>query len=512
MSVKAQTQEKLVRDLESLKKRVAELEISESHHCQVEEALWRSEITLQAILEAYPVGICLTQKRVIEWGNKAFYRIFGYPEGSLEGTKTRDFYTEEKEYRRVGRALFMPPENERVAQTETRLLDKNGKLVDCHLQASPLDPSNPDKGYILAMMDITQRKRADAALREREKRFKYISFHDGLTGLYNRTFFEEQISLLDKNLPRLSPLSIISIDVDGLKLINDTFGHKAGDDLLVAVSELVSKPFRNIDIIARIGGDEFCVILPGVATQMATEKREEIIQLVDKYNSKNPTIPMSISIGMATSQGLKGESIYDIYQKADDNMYGYKLTQAGSPRSKVIDILLTALSERDFIAEGHVERLLKMADKMARRLKLSDSEKRNLFLLAKVHDMGKVGIPDEILFKPAKLTKKEYDKMKEHSRIGHRIASRSKELSHIANLILCHHEFWDGTGYPSCLKGEEIPMECRILSIMDAFDAMTSKRPGNTLRNKREAIKELRRCSGKQFEPELVEEFIRSIE
>jgi len=153
-----------------------------------------------------------------------------------------------------------------------------------------------------------------------------------------------------------------------------------------------------------------------------------------------------------------------------------------------------------------------MARKMADRMNLSDAEQRNLLLLAKVHDMGKVGIPDEILFKSNRLTKKEYEKMKEHSRIGYKIASRSKELSHIANLILCHHEFWNGSGYPAGLQGEEIPLECRILCIMDAYDAMTSERPGNSRKSREAAVEELRRCAGTQFEPRLVEAFIRMLE
>jgi len=189
-------------------------------------------------------------------------------------------------------------------------------------------------------------------------------------------------------------------------------------------------------------------------------------------------------------------------------MYQYKLIQAESQKSKVIDILLAALAERDFVAQGHAERLTAMAELMSRRLSLPDDTRKNLVLLAKVHDIGKVGIPDKILFKSRKLSEEEHRKMKEHAQIGYGLASRSKELFHIADLVLHHHEFWDGKGYTAGLKGEQIPLECRIFSIMDAYDAMTNTRPYRKGMGKKRAIKELRRCSGTQFEPRLVDEFI----
>jgi HD-GYP domain-containing protein (c-di-GMP phosphodiesterase class II) len=178
----------------------------------------------------------------------------------------------------------------------------------------------------------------------------------------------------------------------------------------------------------------------------------------------------------------------------------------------VIDILLSALAERDFVAQGHAERLSRMAEMIAGRLHLSDEERKNLILLAKVHDMGKVGIPDKILFKPRKLSEEEFEKMKGHAQIGYNLASRSKELFHIAHLILHHHEFWDGNGYTHGLKGEQIPLECRVFSIIDAFDTMTNTRPYRKGISKKRAIKELKRCAGTQFEPKLVDEFVEFVE
>jgi diguanylate cyclase (GGDEF)-like protein/PAS domain S-box-containing protein len=361
---------------------------------------------------------------------------------------------------------------------------------------------------LLAIEDITERKRMQEALQESKERFEYKSFHDGLTGLYNRNYFSEQMAHVGKDLTRSAPVSIISIDIDGLKIINDTLGHKVGDDLLISAAKIISACFREVDVIARVGGDEFCAILPGVDHAAAVAKKTRISKQVAAYNRSDPSVPMNMSVGVATSRGVEGETIYDIYQRADENMYQYKLIQAKSQKSKVIDMLLAALSERDFVAQGHADRLSTMAELIARRLNLPDDTRKNLVLLAKVHDIGKVGIPDKILFKPRRLSEEERLKMKEHAQIGHALASRSKELFHVAELILHHHEFWDGKGYTAGLEGEQIPLECRIFSILDAYDAMTHTRPYRKGMSKRQAIRALRKCSGTQFEPRLVDEFI----
>lgn len=365
---------------------------------------------------------------------------------------------------------------------------------------------------LLAIEDITERRKMEKALKASKEHFEFKSFHDGLTSLYNRDYFSEQMARLGKDLVRLAPVSIILIDIDGLKIVNDTLGHKTGDDLLISAAKIISDNFRQVDIISRIGGDEFCIILPGVDLKAALAKKNKISKSIGLYNKNNPSVPLNMSIGIATSLDEPGDTIYDIYQRADENMYEFKLIRAGSQKSKVIDILLSALSERDFVSQGHAERLSAMAEQIAGRIHLSDDETKNLILLAKVHDMGKVGIPDKILFKPRKLSVEEFEKMKEHAQIGYNLACRSKELFHISNLVLHHHEFWDGNGYVEGLKGEQIPLECRIFSILDAYDAMTNTRPYHNGISKKRAIKELQRCSGTQFDPKLVDEFVEFVE
>ncbi len=360
----------------------------------------------------------------------------------------------------------------------------------------------PKKDYIsIIFSDVTAMKEAEETIRRQ-------AYTDSMTGFFNRTYFEEVMSRMNTNLNSLKPLSIVAIDIDGLKITNDTFGHNAGDDLLKRAAGIIRSVFRTHGVISRVGGDEFCILLPNTDQAAVQEKSEQIVKIIDSVNSSNPTIQISMSVGTATSCDEPEEDIYSIYRKADDDMYRYKINQSSSEKSRVIDMLLTALSEKDFVSQGHVERISQLCQQMADALGLHENEKRNLVLLSKVHDIGKLGMPDEILNKSGKLTNKEYEKMKTHVKVGYNIANRSKELVSVAPFILHHHEYWNGKGYPSGLKGEEIPMECRILGIIDAFDAMTNDRPYHKGISVEEAIDEIKRCSGEQFDPALAEKFI----
>ena len=189
-------------------------------------------------------------------------------------------------------------------------------------------------------------------------------------------------------------------------------------------------------------------------------------------------------------------------------MYREKLHRSQSARSAIVQTVMSLLEARDFITEGHADRLQGMLTKLARAAGLPESRMIDLRLLAQFHDIGKVGIPDRILLKPGPLSPDEMTEMKRHSEIGHRIAQSSPDLLPVADWVLKHQEWWNGKGYPLGLAGERIPIECRILAIADAYDAMTSDRPYRKAMSHEAAVAELRRCAGTQFDPELVNLFI----
>ncbi|MBS4031259.1 MAG: PAS domain S-box protein [Clostridiales bacterium] len=353
-------------------------------------------------------------------------------------------------------------------------------------------------GAINTIKDFTEYK-------ETQEQLKFLSMHDVLTGLYNRIYFEEE--LLRLNNLRFTPVSVIMCDVDGLKLINDSMGHHKGDQLLIAAANVIRSCLRASDVLARVGGDEFAFILPKTNALEAESVCLRIQNGVNSYNSSNPEFPLSLSMGLATGS----LPVRDIVIEADNNLNKDKLHRSSSAKSHFIATLMAMLAERDFITEGHAERLETMAGIMADAVGLASADKSDLILLAKFHDIGKVGISDKLLFKPGRLSSNEKEEMKRHSEIGFRIAQSSPDLTHISQYILHHHEWWDGQGYPLGLSGEEIPLLCRILSIADAYDAMTSDRPYRKALSCEEAVRQLKDASGKQFEPRLVEIFINII-
>ena len=364
------------------------------------------------------------------------------------------------------------------------------------------DHSGKTRRYAGITADITDLKLG-------EEKLKYLSHHDPLTGLYNRIYFREEMSRMEK--PTYGEtVGIVLCDVDGLKLINDTFGHDQGDNLLIATARVIRTSFCQEDLVARIGGDEFAILLPKT-TELAIEHAcRRIQETVASYNVTHPELPLSISVGSAVSNGDHG-NVKDLFKEADMIMYRKKLHRIQSIRSKIINTLIDTLKAKDFVSDQQTFRLEKLTADMATFLGLPESTANHLSLLARFYDIGKVGVPDSILLKKGSLTPEEWMEMKRHCEIGYRIAMLTPELAPVADWILKHHEWWNGQGYPLGIKEEEIPVECRLFAIADAYEAMVNARPYRRAFSHAEAIAELLRLSGTQFDPRLLDIFLQMI-
>jgi len=341
-----------------------------------------------------------------------------------------------------------------------------------------------------------------------EEKIKHLSFHDSLTGLYNRAYFEEELERY--NFPRYYPLSVVILDVNGLKVINDTFGHSEGDRLLQHLSQTITSVSRQGDILARIGGDEFAVLLPSTTSEDAHSFCERIKKACQQDKIEPIYLRLNISLGHTTQEG-EYKDINSLLKEADRKMYQDKLFNGKSREKHFLEAFRIILAERDPHTSDHAQRLQELALSLGKRVGLTEYQLGNLKLLALLHDIGKIGIPDSILFKTYILTPSEWKKMREHSRIGYRMAKNIPDFAPIAQEILHHHEHWDGTGYPEGLKGEKIPLLSRIISVVDAYDVMQSRRPYKGEVSKTEALKEIKRCAGTQFDPQLVEIFLKIV-
>ncbi|SFU72791.1 diguanylate cyclase (GGDEF) domain-containing protein/HDIG domain-containing protein [Alicyclobacillus macrosporangiidus] len=364
--------------------------------------------------------------------------------------------------------------------------------------------------------------------------FKELAIKDELTGLHNHRYIQ---SCVDRLIEEKRPFAFLMMDIDHFKRYNEVWGHVRGDEALKKVADVLRERRLPGEEIARYSGEEFAIVLPDYDLPQAQLKAELLRRAVEETSfpgaERLPGKRVTVSIGVAHyPQQAKDKK--ELMVMVDDALYKGKFTgrnkvslytsvldemkndlavqEEDEEIIRTIKVFLAILNSKDRYTYAHTERDVIYATALARRIGLPEHQIRYLRFGAFLHDIGKVEIPIEVLTKRGPLTREEWQIMKSHVEIGVNIAKPIRSLAPCLPIIRHHHERFDGTGYPDGLKGYDIPLEARILTIADSFDAMTTSRPYQRKRSMEEAFVELRSCAGRQFDPELVEPFIEVVQ
>jgi len=475
----------IYRDISSLKEADKELELQKSYFSQ--------------LFENSPEAVCIldAEDRFLSV-NKAFENLFGYGREELVNRPLNGVIVHEQcfdEASGISKAVL----GGRVVKHETLRMRKDGSLIEVCIMGHPIIMGNRQVGVYGIYEDITERRKL-------EKRLEFFSYHDQLTGLYNRRFMEEQLAR--EASEGSLPLSIIVADVNGLKLINDSLGHTMGDQLLAKVAQVLREGCRPQDIIARMGGDEFIVLMPAAGH----EEAKRIVARIREAAAKEmvSSIEISVSMGWATKKSSE-ENIMKVLKNAEDHMYKKKLIESPGMRGKAINVIIKTLNEKNRREEQHSQRVSEICRSMGEAIGLNQEEVSELYTVGLLHDIGKIAVDENILNKNEELTGSEWSELKRHPEVGYRILNTVDEMSEIAKAVLHHHERWDGSGYPKGLCGVQIPLQSRIISIADSYDAMTSVRTYGSALSTESAAAQLLSNAGTQFDPDLAKVFVEKV-
>jgi diguanylate cyclase (GGDEF)-like protein len=385
-----------------------------------------------------------------------------------------------------------------------------------------------------------------AALKLKDKMLREMNM-DYLTGLYTHRYFQQTLKeTIHKAKESGAPISLMMLDLDRFKLINDTFGHTAGDEVLRQLAVILSTNSEENEVVARYGGEEFAILLPSTSLDKAEKSAKRLQELVAKHDFKIPvrngeegtylkSLAMTISIGIAcypdhcTDENslLKaadralyeakhsGRNCICIYNPSLDlEQYNASLLHSfvKNPCNAAVETLAAAVDARDHFTKDHSSNVQKYSVMIGKWLNLNEEEVEILGKAAILHDIGKIGIPERILNKPTELDDAEMDIVRTHCTIGEAIVRNACDLKEVLPGIRSHHERFDGKGYPDGLAGKDIPLIARIIAVADTFDALTTDRPHRRAVSTTRALEILQQCSGSQLDPEIVEAFCQAIQ
>ena len=458
---------------------------------------------LSTLLDSIPDHIFYKDQDGIYMGaNRAFEMASGIRKERLIGRSDFELFDRETATTFVEKDKEVLALRQAVRSEETIVYPDGHLLITETLKTPFFNDEGELSGLIGISRDITDRKK-------KEEKIEYLSVHDVMTGLYSRMYFDTELYRLDATNDL--PYSVIMGDINALKLTNDLFGHNEGDKLISLTAALLTESCGR-GIIARTGGDEFSILLPQTGEEETLRIIGRINQAFDekKQQMHDQNFLLSISLGHAT-KAREDQSISEILKTAEEHMYRRKLLEHQSIRSTLLSTIKELLFSKSNETAEHAERMAQLARRIGAELSLNEVNIVSLELMATLHDIGKIGISNSILSKPDRLDETEWTEIRRHPEIGYRIALTIPELQGIAGYILCHHERWDGTGYPQGIKGEEIPYISRIVSVVDAFDAMTEDRSYHKGMSSEDAAAEILRHAGSQFDPTIARIFVERI-
>lgn len=459
-----------------------------------------AEKRFRSLFEQAQIGICYleTDGSFINT-NDYFNQMFQYTRDELISLNIRDL-NDKTEYNQNYALTQLLNDQVAVDHTvEKPLLRKDGTTFWANISVSRIR-FNQEDIYMSTVIDISERKKA-------EEMMHYLNYHDQTTGLNNRQYYESHIEKVD--VEGNYPLTLIKIDINGMKLINDAFGYEMGDTLVKKVVSLIKPIVYNSDMFCRFGGSDFLIVYTKVQKPYI-----DIIMAQINHMMTNETI-QNIKVSVSSAYAVKSSSEEDlnlVLKKAEMRLSREKLIDTSSMLSRTIEIIMNSLYEKNSREMEHSKRVSYWCEKIAQRMNLDSHIVSKLRIAGLMHDIGKIGIPDSILDKPDRLTEEEFNLIRKHSEVGYRILSAANEFSEIADYILAHHERWDGMGYPKGLKGSEIPIYARIISVADSFDAMTSDRAYRKAMSFQQAKQEIIKFSSVQFDPSVVKVFLEIID
>ncbi len=382
-----------------------------------------------------------------------------------------------------------------VYEGEYQVQTKDGDILNWSFSSYYLGRDEQGlKIIITTAIDITEQK-------TKEKELTHKSYHDDLTSLYNRRYYNE----MTKRFEQMRDIGLILADVNGLKMINDVFGHADGDQLLIDFAKTLKKHFPKDSIIARLGGDEFIVILPDFDTHDLNKIKENVKKDISKQH-KN--IPPSVAMGYSMKRAK--EDLKATFKRAEDRLYKDKIEEYDRQTDTIIDALKTTLFEKTDESKKHIESLHALAKPLYDKLHFSKERIDELETLIELHDIGKIAINEKIYSVKGPLDEDLRKEMERHCEIGYRIANALPRLKSVSYAILTHHENIDGSGYPFGLKGDEIPISARLFRILESYEALRRDKIYKKRVSKEKALKEIKSLKGSHFDQELVDYFIKT--